>query len=126
VPLVSAHEGTLAEALSRVSLAEAVDRAQKILEQCDAFLRRLESAAPLRMQCSWCTPPGSPDYDPTASHGVCEAHANQILLGEPLQIAIAWLRGGDVSTRGARLAIAEKLQGVAARLDRLVIPGSGS
>jgi hypothetical protein len=80
------------------------------------------TAGDLPTQCSWCTPPGSPAYDPHASHGICAAHANQILLGEPLAIAIAWLRGGNVSTREARLAIAEKLQDVLVRLDRLLIP----
>jgi hypothetical protein len=122
---MSAPGVTLAEALGRVSLAEAVDRAQKIIEQCDAFLRRLESAAPpLQMQCSWCHPPSSPGYDLTATHGICPEHANEIMLVAPLEIAIAWLRSTEVSSREARVAIAAKLQDVVARLNRLVIPRS--
>ena len=30
------------------------------------------------LQCAWCHPPGSPDHDETASHGICDRHLEEV------------------------------------------------
>jgi hypothetical protein len=81
------------------------------------------AADPLRTQCIWCHPPGSSGYDPDASHGICRAHADELLLAEPLERAVSRLRGDESLGRDARVEIAQHLQLVLARLDRLRMPG---
>jgi hypothetical protein len=74
-------------------------------------------------QCAWCFPPDAPGYDPSASHGICARHADELLLLTPLEIAITRLRSNEYLGRDARVQVAENIQTVLARPDRLRMPG---
>lgn len=73
---------------------------------------------PLRRSCAWCSPPGSPTYDPTASHGLCGKHARETLLITPLLGALATLRGPSFMGDDAKARCARLIDSVVSRLNR--------
>ncbi len=77
---------------------------------------------PSRRACAWCTPPGSPGAEMVTSWGICDRHRHEVMLVEPLEFAAARLRAPDIMGRAGRLELAEAIQRVLVRLERLRMP----
>ena len=73
--------------------------------------------------CAWCVPPGSRGDVPSGRYGICERHAAEVELVVPLELAVTRLRSNEYLGRDARVQVAEYIQTVLARLDRLRMPG---
>jgi hypothetical protein len=73
---------------------------------------------PLRRSCAWCHPPGSPDFDRDATHGMCPRHAREILLVTPLLAVLATLRSVTFMGNDDRAKCARFVDSVLSRLAR--------